>query len=56
MDEKGEGIKKYKFVTEQSWIVKYSIRTIVNNSLITMYGVRCEIYQDDHLLIKLCNV
>ena len=41
MGEKSEGITKYKLVvTEQSWDVKYTIGTIVNNILLTRYGVR----------------
>ena len=39
------------------WEVKYSIGNVVNNSLITMYGVSCvKDDQDDHCLIRLCNV
>ena len=30
--------------------IKHSIGNIVNNILITMYGVRYKIYQDDHLV------
>ena len=34
---KGEGIKKYRsVVTEQSWDVKYSTGSTVNNIVITM--------------------
>ena len=62
MGEKGEGIKKYKLVvTEQSWGVKYSIGSIVSNTVITMCGARWvlemlrralyKVY--DHLTIKL---
>ena len=55
--ECGEMGKKGKALRNSNWLlqnshgdVKYSIENIVNNSLITMYGVRwCEIYQDDHL-------
>ena len=39
--ENGEGIKEYKLVvTDSHGDVKYSIGYIVNNILITMYGVR----------------
>ena len=39
--EESEGIKKYKLVvTEESWDGMYSLRNIVNNILITVYGVR----------------
>ena len=41
MDGKGEGIKKYKLVvTKQSWDIKYSTGNIVNNTEITVCGVR----------------
>ena len=41
MGEKGEGIQKYKLaVTQQSWGCKAQYREIVNNIVITMYGVR----------------
>ena len=41
MGEKGEGIKNHKLVaTEYSCDVKYNIGNIVNNIIITMYGVR----------------
>ena len=39
MDEKGEGIKKYKQLQNSHMDVKYSIGNIVN-ILITLYGVR----------------
>ena len=45
MGEKGEGIKKKMIVTEQPWVVKYRIKNIVSNSLITTYGIKwCKIY------------
>ena len=41
MGKKGERIKKYKLVvTESSWVIKYSIGSIVNNIIVTMYGAR----------------
>ena len=41
MGKKGEGIKKYKLVvTEYHEDVKSSLGNIVNNIVITMYGVR----------------
>ena len=41
MGESGEGIEKYRLVvTEWSWGLKYSIGNIVNNIVITIYGVR----------------
>ena len=49
MGENGEGSKEYKLVVGG---VKYSIRNIVSNILLTVCGVRWyEIYQDDHLVI-----
>ena len=41
LGEKGEGIKKYKLtVTNSQEDVKYSMENIVNNIVITTYGVR----------------
>ena len=39
--KKGEGIKKYKLVvTEGHGDVMYSVGNVVNDNVITMYGVR----------------
>ena len=57
MGEKCEGIKKYKLVFTNSYgDVKYSKGNIVNDSLITMHGVRWVPGLLGWSLIKLCNV
>ena len=51
MGENGERIVKYKLAQNSHGDVKHSIGNIVNNIAKTMYS-KCDIYQDDHLVMS----
>ena len=56
MGGKGEQIKKYKLViTKQSWDVKFSIKNIVNDIVITVDDARSVLALSGESLCKLYN-
>ena len=56
MGGKGERIKKYKLViTKQSWDVKFSIKNIVNDIVITVDDAKSVLALSGESLCKLYN-